>query len=88
MLLLARKPFSDFQFSRTGQDSVKIYFSVSGRLFFDSDTNLIVYRVAGRVITEIINSEKIIESKRERTEAESLAKSQFLANMSHELRTR
>jgi hypothetical protein len=88
VLLLARKPFSDFQFSRTGQDSVKIYFSVSGRPFFDSDTNLIVYRVAGRVITEIINSEKIIESKRERTEAESLAKSQFLANMCHELRTR
>ena len=67
---------------------MKIYFSVSGRLSFDSDTNLIVYRVAGRVITEIINSEKIIESKRERTEAESLAKSQFLANMCHDLRTR
>ena len=67
---------------------MKIYFSVSGRLSFDSDTNLIVHRVAGRVITEIINLEKIIESKRHRTEAESLDKSQFLANMSHELRTR
>jgi signal transduction histidine kinase len=88
VLLLARKPFSDFQFSRTGQDSVKIYFSVSGRLFFDSDTNLIVYRVAGPVITEIVNSEKIIESERKHTDAESLAKSQFLANMSHKLRTR
>jgi PAS domain S-box-containing protein len=50
--LMAREPFSDFQFSRIKQDGNKVYLSVSGKPIFDAMGNFSGYRGAGHDITD------------------------------------
>ena len=74
-LLAARKPFYDFRYVRTGDDSQVHHISVSGKPVFDDTGKFIGYRGVGREITDEVHAEEAlrqakIEAEAARAEAE------------------
>ncbi len=85
--LLARRPFRDFRFSRTGPDGKVQHVSINGVPVFDAAGGFLGYRGTGRDITAKVTAEAELRRSKEHAETSDRAKSAFLANMSHELRT-
>lgn len=85
--LLARQPFRDFRFSRTGADGRIQHVSINGVPVFDQAAVFVGYRGTGRDITARVLAEEELRRSKEQAEASDRAKSAFLANMGHELRT-
>jgi PAS domain S-box-containing protein len=83
----ARRPFKDFEHSRTLDDGRVVYISSAGLPIFDANGEFQGYRGTGRDITESKLAILALEQARGEAELANRAKSEFLSSMSHELRT-
>lgn len=85
--LAARRPLSDFRYSRVFPGGSRRWLSVDAQPFFGRDGTFLGYRGTGRDITDVVEAQAEVEAARQRAERANQAKSEFLAVMSHELRT-